>query len=109
MGDAGSEGDGEEVTQTLFGYEPPVKSHSPTSIDAGLEIRPRASRLRELVYRAIAITPEGLTDAEIEYVTGLAGSTARPRRIELLREGRIRQEGTRPTPSGRSAAVWVKS
>lgn len=51
--------------------------------------------------------PGGLTDEEIQRITGLNPSSERPRRGELLAQGWIEDSGTtRPTESGRSAVVW---
>lgn len=49
----------------------------------------------------------GATDLEIQQALHLEGSTERPRRVELFAAELIRTDGTRPTPSGRNAAVWV--
>lgn len=50
----------------------------------------------------------GLTDEELQHGIGLEGSTQRPRRVELLRAGLIKDSGrTRATASGRQATVWV--
>ena len=47
------------------------------------------------------------TDLELEGLTGLSGSSVRPGRGELAREGVIVPVGTRPTRSGRQATVWA--
>ena len=51
----------------------------------------------------------GATDEEIQIGLGMNPSTERPRRIELMRRDppAIVESGTRPTRSGRHAAVWV--
>lgn len=85
---------------------PPWQIHSKTSLDAAKSVKANVESLREKVYTAISNAYMGLTDAEISLETGLAGNTARPRRIELQRAGRIVSAGTRPTPSGRKAVVW---
>lgn len=49
----------------------------------------------------------GLTDDEIEVMTGYKGSAVRPRRIKLAQDGLIELAGfTRKTRSGRDAVVW---
>jgi len=58
------------------------------------------------VLEFIAARPS--TDEEIAEGLGLSPSTARPRRVELWRRWLIVQDGTRPTRSGRQAAVWRK-
>lgn len=49
------------------------------------------------------------TDEEIVAGTGLNPSTARPRRIELVRRGMVTQAGEKKTRSGRNASVWRKA
>jgi hypothetical protein len=68
-----------------------------------------AQAIREKVFELIkAAGPTGLTDAEQQTKLNLDGNTQRPRRWELShKQGRIRQSGTRATPFGRQAAVWV--
>ena len=49
----------------------------------------------------------GATDEELEALTGIGGSTLRPRRGELAREQLIEHTGTtRMTTSGLHATVW---
>jgi len=64
---------------------------------------------RRRVFEAIRCAGEtGLTAQELEPLTGYRGDTIRPRLVELRAEGRIMPAPqTRPTPSGRQAAVWV--
>lgn len=50
----------------------------------------------------------GLTDEECAEVTRMSPNAARPRRIELLRDGLLVDSGyTRKTRSNRSATVWM--
>lgn len=87
---------------------PAYQKHSATSKAAASAMRPNAATLREKVFALIRYSGAyGKTDLEIQQGLDMEGSTERPRRIELMRAGRIRQDGTRPTPSGRKAAVWV--
>ncbi len=92
-----------------FEPDPPFHHASKTSQEAAERIRPLSSVARQQVYAAIFDSGErGLTDAEIREKTGLASDTARPRRRELVRGGFVRDSGrTRPSPSGRSMAVWI--
>ena len=54
-----------------------------------------------------AITQYGpVTDNDIEKITGMKGSTARPRRIELLNEGWIKNNGIVIQSNGRRATTW---
>lgn len=96
---------------TLFDVEPdpPAQRHSGTSVEAAEGIRPSTNRLRMVVLTELErVGPMGLTDEEIIDRTGLSPSTARPRRIELVQGGQVRDSGgTRQTRSGRRATVWV--
>jgi transcription initiation factor IIE alpha subunit len=67
------------------------------------------NRLHKAVLSYIAGRGDGCTDEEIARALGMNPSTARPRRIELLRRGLIEQAGTRRTTSGRMASVWRAS
>ncbi len=63
--------------------------------------------LRARTYRYLVNRTNGATDFEIQKASGLNPSTQRPRRIELVECGLVRDSGkTRPTPSGRKAVVW---
>jgi hypothetical protein len=87
----------------------PPHNGTPTSIAAAKEIEPvagkaRAAVLDYLLSRGI----EGATADEIEQATSYSGNTIRPRLVELKRIGSIeKSDATRPTRSGRKAAVWV--
>lgn len=86
----------------------PAQRHSATSLEAAAAIAPRTPSLRERVYMAIADSADGLTDEEIQRVTGIGPSTQRPRRVELLDAGMIRDSGrTRLTAGRRKATIWV--
>lgn len=92
--------------RTLF--DPPSQAHSGPSVEAAEAIKPDANRLRQVVYDAISRADNGLTDEEGIAETGLSPSTYRPRRVELVRAGKVVDSGrTRKTASGRSATVWV--
>jgi Fe-S-cluster formation regulator IscX/YfhJ len=82
--------------------------HSETSIEAGASVKPRASKLREMVFEAIQHSWHGLTDQELyAKFPKIDPNTLRPRRIELHQSRRIISAGTRKTLSNRSATVWV--
>jgi hypothetical protein len=89
--------------KTLFDV-PPYQSHSETSMDAALSVVGKTKTLRETVYEALAQTP--MTDEQIAVRLNLAPNTARPRRVELSKAGRIVEVGKAPTASGRSAVLW---
>lgn len=85
---------------------PPLfQRHSNTSAAAAASLT-NAATLRERVYTAI-VDRRGLTDEEGIAITGIASSTYRPRRVELMNAGRIKAGGTRKTASGRTATVWI--
>jgi len=79
-----------------------------TSHQAALSIAPHRSRLQAVVLDALRLyRAEGLTDDQIEGVTGLSHQTASARRRELVLSGAVYDSGLRRrTKSGRSAAVW---
>jgi len=97
------------MSQARFHWRPPAQAHSETSQAAARAIDPYAVGLRAQVYFAIARAgADGLTDLEVEAKTGLAGSTVRPRRVELVRLGLVHDSGrTRKTKSGREATIWI--
>lgn len=79
-----------------------------TSDQAAQEARPIAASVREQVLEWIRSQgAKGSTDEECQLALNMNPSTQRPRRVELWRSGLIVGNGTRPTRSGRSAAVWV--
>ena len=82
--------------------------HSTTSKEAAKRIEPDAPTLRDLVLRYLMARPgAGATDEEIQLGLGLNPSTQRPRRIELVERGVVRDSGLkRQTKSGRRAVVW---
>jgi hypothetical protein len=86
---------------------PPYQQHSATSKAAAAKIRPHRATGQRAVLMALHEHPGGLTDLELQEVTGLRGSTERPRRVDLCRAGLVYSEGTRTPESGRRASsVW---
>lgn len=85
-----------------------MQRSSPTSVAAAEAILPVAAEQRQRVYNALCEAgPHGRTDAELQRLLGLPGSSERPRRIELVEMGLVFDSGeTRPTESGRAACVW---
>lgn len=84
----------------------PYVAGSATSHDAAESVKPKAATYREQVYRVIEMVGP-VTDEQIANVLGMNPSTARPRRLELLRAGRIRAAlVTQMTSSGRRAVAW---
>lgn len=93
-------------TEGLYGGMPPHEAVS-TSQAAAVSVKPVTGRLRAQVLRTIEQNPDGLTDDDIEVLTGLKHQTASARRRELYLLGKIRSIGERPTRSGRKAKVWI--
>lgn len=98
---------------TLFPVDddpvPPSVRGSDTSASAASAIAPVAGRLRKQVYEHLrACGEQGATDEEGIATLGLSPSTYRPRRVECVEAGLVRDSGTtRKTRSGRAAVVWV--
>lgn len=91
----------------LFAQRAPAQQHSVTSRAAADSMdRSTLNRLQRLIYDYVRDQAEGATDEEIAHACGLNPSTARPRRIELVRRGLVVEAGTRKTASGRMASVW---
>jgi hypothetical protein len=86
-----------------------------TSAAAAVSVIDSKDTQRELVRQVIrGGGPSGHTDDEVQAITGLDGSSERPRRWELWKQGRIRvlcdAEGRavkRYTRTQRRAVVWV--
>ena len=93
------------MTELTLWDVPPYQAHSETSLDAAISMSGKTKNLRELVFNAIKGKPQ--TDEELSAALDLAPNTCRPRRVELVRAGRIIEVGKRPTASGRSATVWA--
>ncbi len=90
----------------------PYVSGSETSKAAAEKAKPNAASQRARVLKLITEScwrdDPGLTDEEIQDRLGLTGNTQRPRRMELLKTGVVKDSGrTRKTKSGREAVVWV--
>ena len=50
----------------------------------------------------------GSTDEEMQFALSVPGNSQRPRRVELVRKGIVRDSGqTRPTRAGGKATVWI--
>jgi len=92
-----------------YNPDPPFQDHSPTSADAARGIEPRTESLRRAVLDYLrGRGAEGATDEAIQEALQMNPSTQRPRRIECVELGLVRDSGrTRPTRSGRQAVVWM--
>lgn len=86
----------------------PFQSHSKTSKEAAVAIEGSAGTLRHQVWGFLVGRGDaGATDEEIQNMLELNPSTQRPRRIELVNGGLVRDSGrTRLTQSRRKATVW---
>lgn len=89
----------------------PYVAGSLTSEAAAYSIEDDLNRLEDIVFRRItAAGTHGMTDDELEVVTGLSHQTVSARRRTLvLKELLIDSGRQRPTRSGRKAVVWVRS
>lgn len=83
---------------------PPAQQHSLTSTSAAKSIAEHAPKMRERVYEEICKWPG--TDQELAHRLEMDENSVRPRRVELVKEGRIKKVSQRRTRSGRLAAVW---
>jgi hypothetical protein len=84
-------------------------SNPTTSRKAARSIEPVAGTLRRRVLDHIRERGEaGATDQEAAAACGMPENTVRPRRLELIAAGLLRDSGrTRPTAAGRKAIVYV--
>jgi len=83
------------------------QEHSATSFGSAMEIESDADTLRGRVLRCILGSGGGLTDEEMQQGLNLNPSTQRPRRVELVERGLVRDSGLqRKTRSGRNAVIW---
>jgi hypothetical protein len=97
------------TTPDLFSAQPPHQRGSATSEAAAVAIEPRSGTLRRMVLEHLrACGAQGATDDEIQHALDMNPSTQRPRRIELVNSGLVKETSrTRRTRSGRMATVWV--
>jgi len=90
-------------TERVAKYQP----HSDTSRQAAREIETTADTIRGRVMRFLINNIDGATDEAIQVALWLNPNTQRPRRIELVERGLVRDSGARRhTSSGRKAVVW---
>lgn len=91
----------------LWNQPAPAQQHSATSRAAAEALGMGAlNALQRVVFLWIAEHGPA-TDEEIAAGLGMNPSTARPRRIELVRRGFVVPAGTRRAASGRMATVWM--
>jgi hypothetical protein len=88
------------------GATSPASQPTPTSEEAAEKIGPHVTGLRARVYEFIKARGR-VTDEDIVVGLGMNPSTARPRRIELVAAGLIRDSGSVTlTKSRRRAVLW---
>lgn len=91
----------------LFSYCPPAQYRSPTSVEAAVKVEPRAGTLRRRVLDFLR-SVDGATDDEMQVALDMNPSTQRPRRVELVAAGWVRDSGTkRRTRGDCDAVVWT--
>lgn len=97
------------MTPDLFEYQPPAQRHSETSQAAAEAIKSRVAIYRDRILAEIKRSGAlGRTDGELQEQLNMNGSTQRPRRIELVDAGLVKDSGrTRKSASGRACVVWV--
>jgi hypothetical protein len=88
----------------------PYQRHSPTSHEAARLLAPRLHAMEleilNLIADSQAAAGTGMTDDEL--IADFGSQSARPRRIFLVKIGRLKDSGAvRKTRSGRNAVVWV--
>lgn len=96
---------GEESFRTA-----PYQKHSATSHEAARLIAPKLSEMEleilNLIADSQAAAGTGMTDDEL--IADFGSQSARPRRIFLVKIGRLKDSGaTRKTRAGYKAVVWV--
>ena len=85
-----------------------VRADHPDTSHVAAATIPRTGTLRRAVYDAIRRTgDEGLTDSELQRALNMEGNTERPRRVELIDAGLIKDSGRRRYEGGRPMIVWV--
>lgn len=108
------------MIQTTLPFDQPVKPVEPmrfpranrtpeTRAEAARAIRPTATARREKVLRFIVSRGvRGATDLEVQEALAMDGNTQRPRRVELVAAGLVKDSGcVRLTPSNRKSVVWI--
>jgi hypothetical protein len=87
----------------------PHQRHSDTSAAAAEAIGPKVPSLRAQLLGWLRERGEyGATDEEIQTALWMAANTQRPRRVELVESGQVRDSGKRRLTSAlREAVVWV--
>lgn len=93
----------------FYGGTPPHVRHSTTSRAAAEKAEPKTKTQRQRVYGFLqSCLSAGATDEQIQDALALNPSTQRPRRVELVQAGKVKDSGRRAkTRSGRAAVLWI--
>lgn len=92
--------------QAIDAPVPAPHNGTPTSVAAAISIEPISGTQRRAIHEWLCGRPDGATRQEIEQGTGVDGSAVRPRVLELIGMGLVRETArTRATTSGRMAVV----
>lgn len=91
--------------------ELPFQAHSATSEAAAKSMEPHAGSLRAAVLDWLRVRGNyGCTDDELFLWIAGSQNAIRPRRVELVKSGLVKDSGTtRKTRSGRAATVWISA
>lgn len=89
----------------IFTAPPPAQRHSATSVAAAHQAEAGAGTQRAIVLAWLKLHGPA-TDEAMQDSLGMNPNTQRPRRIELMRSGKVYQDGESVTKSGRKAAMW---
>ena len=81
-------------------------STAQTRHEANEAIQPHKRTLKDQVYAYIAINGP-VTDQQIAIGLNMPENTARPRRLELAKDGKIKIAGSQLTRKGRRAVAWM--
>ena len=86
--------------------EPPHVRGSQTSLAAAASISGNRNSMHTRILKYLE--HEGATDEQMAIDLDMKQSTQRPRRIELVEQGKVKDSGRKTkTLSGRNAVVWV--
>lgn len=81
--------------------------HPPTSHLAAARVLPKTGTQRALILAALQARPaNGYTDVEIQHLLDLGPNSERPRRVELVRAGWVRDTGAVRLHHGEQHIVW---
>lgn len=89
-------------------HRAPFVRGSETSEAAADEIEEHGASMTTRVLNTLKAQPAGLTDQQMQDMSGLGPQSQCPRRIELVKLGLVADSGRkRKTRRGRDATVWV--